>query len=919
MIITYWKSVFVVDKADTPAERVALKKAGFELHEPSVCPMNKKCRACRANIGSRYWSNKVESATRLKQYCNQRALDVMADHLKKLQSSRATTSDVVVPTPPGLSLKPYQKAGVAYMIAHKDTYVGDDMGLGKDQPLDAKILTPTGWTTMDKVKKGQLVVGSDGRSYPVEGVYPQGKRKVFRMTFQDGATTECGEEHLWEVNTPLRHHRGYQPKVLTTRQIMDIGLKDKNNRIHFVRLIKPRDYSKKPLPINPYVMGYLLGNGGLSQGSVNVTIPDQESVDRLSILLPKGIHLSKRAPIEYRITTHEQQPGKPNPFLNQMRKLGLMGHLSIEKWIPPEYLWTTKENRIALLQGLIDSDGHVRPVDANIEYTSSSPQLAKDVQQLIWSLGGTAKIRPKETKRHTSYRMSVILPNDILPCCLERKLEHRQTRKKYPPSRSITKIEYVGLKETQCIAVASPDHLYVTDDFILTHNTVETLGFINYLRPTTPTLNTLIVAPTTLSYNWREEIERWTVPVNGRLPEIIIVPSSSFEVPKRDNLIVVTNYEKLTGDTLLTDSLKRVWDVLVLDEAQALKNWHAQRTQAVLGPEGLMQRAHRSVFLSGTPIENYPKEIWSIAASICPAKFGDWFEYAGRYCGLHREDHGGRSALVDTGATHLAELQQRLRSTFMIRRLKSDVLKELPPKRRQLIVLGDSKVDWSADPDFKRWKDLYESDYEAKLAHLEAAKTREEYANAARHLELFTGVAFKDMSKLRHKTAMAKLPACIEYIDNALKAGLDKLVIFAHHQDVLKELARHYGDRAVSLDGETPQKDRGAIVKSFQEGKTQIFIGGLKAAGVGLNLHAASTAIFIELDWNPAKLSQAEDRLCRFGQEKMVHVIHLVLDGTLDVNICKRVLSKMAVVDKALNQHPDIGIKRSPQVEMELA
>ena len=579
MIITYWKGVFVVDKADTPVERIALKKAGFELHEPSVCPMNKRCRACRANIGSRYWSNKVESATRLKQYCNQRALDIMTDHLKKLQSSRAVTSDIVVPTPPGLALKPYQKAGVAYMIAHKDTYLGDDMGLGK---------------------------------------------------------------------------------------------------------------------------------------------------------------------------------------------------------------------------------------------------------------------------------------------------------------------------------------------------TIQTLGFINYLRPTTPNLNTLIVAPTTLSYNWREEIERWIVPVNGKLPEIIIVPSNSFEIPKRNNLIVITNYEKLTGDTLLGDSLKRVWDVLVLDEAQALKNWHAQRTQAVLGPEGLMQRAHRSVFLSGTPIENYPKEIWSIAASICPAKFGDWFEYAGRYCGLHRENHGGRSTLVDTGATHLAELQQRLRSTFMIRRLKSDVLKELPPKRRQLIVLGDSKVDWSADPDFKRWKDLYEKDYEAKLAHLEAAKTQEEYANAARHLELFTGVAFKDMSKLRHKTAMAKLPACIEYIDNALKAGLEKVVIFAHHQDVLKELARHYGEQAVSLDGETPQKDRGPIVKKFQEGNTRIFIGGLKAAGVGLNLFAASTAIFIELDWNPAKLSQAEDRLCRIGQEKMVHVIHLVLDGTLDVNICKRVLSKMAVVDKALNQHPDVVVKTSPQVEMAL-
>ena len=579
MKITYWKGVFVVDAAQTPEERTTLKKAGFEWHEPSVCPVDKRCRACRAGVGSRYWSSRVEAATRLKKFCNERALTTMDEHLQKLALSRATTSDVVVPAPPGLTFKPYQKAGVAYMLAHKDTYVGDDMGLGK---------------------------------------------------------------------------------------------------------------------------------------------------------------------------------------------------------------------------------------------------------------------------------------------------------------------------------------------------TIISIGFINILRTTNPNLNTLIVAPSTLAFNWRAEVDTWVVPVRGKKPEVIVVPSSRYEIPKRDNLLVVTNYEKLTGDTLFTDSLKRVWDVAIFDEAQALKNWQSKRAQAVLGPEGLMQRAHRTAFLSGTPIENYPKEIWSIAAAICPAKFGDWWEYAKRYCGLHKEQRLGGSYTVDTGATHLGELQQRLRASFMIRRLKSDVLAELPPKRRQLVVLGDSKVDWSRDPDFKRWRDLYEQDYEQKLAALESAKTQEDYRRASRHLEEFTGVAFKDMSALRHKTALAKLPACIEYLDNALDVGLDKLVVFAHHQEVLQALAAHFGPAAVSLDGETPQKKREEVVRRFQEGDARVFIGGLKAAGVGLNLHAASTAVFLELDWNPAKLSQAEDRLCRIGQKKMVHVIHLVLDGTLDVNICKRVLRKMDMIDKVLNQHPEHGVK-APSAQTAMA
>ena len=754
MIVTFWKGIFVVDRAETLTERTELKRAGFELHEPSICPLDKRCKACRAGVGARYWSDKIESATRMRPYCNALALATMREHLARLAKSRATTSDIVVPTPPGLALKPFQRAGVEYMLAHKDTYVGDDMGLGKEQPLDAKILTPNGWRTMGDIKKGNLVVGSNGHAYPVPGVYPQGVRKVFRITFQDGASTECGENHLWEVNTTSRIQLGFPPQILSLHQIMDIGLLNKDD-YYVIRMINP-----------------------------------------------------------------------------------------------------------TILKSLIDKHGFSRPT-------------------------------PRYQKTNPLYRL-------------------------------IEMVEPIGIKETQCIAVASPDHLYVTDDFILTHNTIQTLGFLNCLRTTQPDLNVLILAPSTLAFNWRDEAQKWLIPGRTGFPEIVIPTSATHEVPKRDNLLVIINYEKVIRDSLLTDSLKRVWDVLVCDEAQALKNWAAKRSQAVLGQEGLMQRAHRSVFLSGTPIENYPKEIWTIAAAICPAKFGDWWAYAKRYCGLHQEVTAeGHSRMVDTGATHLGELQQRLRSTFMIRRLKADVLKELPPKRRQLIVLGDSKIDWSRDPDFVRWKELYDKDYEQKLAALEAAHTSEAYKRAVRELDAFTGVAFKDMSALRHKTAMAKLPACIDYVDQILETGIDKLVIFAHHQDVLQKLTEHYGEAAVSMSGETKQSERELVKKKFQDtptksGGARIFIGGLKVAGVGLNLHAASTVIFIEIDWNPATLTQAEDRLCRIGQTKMVHVIHLVLDGTLDVAICKKVVAKQEVVDKALNRTPEHGLKLSAQTVMAL-
>jgi SWI/SNF-related matrix-associated actin-dependent regulator 1 of chromatin subfamily A len=721
MIVTFWKGIFVVDK---PEDRPVLTKAGFEPHEPSLCTPDKRCKACYAKIGNRWWSNRVESATRLRAYCNQLALAAIKTHVDKLAKSRAVTSNIVVPSPPGLKYAPYQLAGIAFIRDHKDTLLGDDMGLGKDQPLDAKILTPYRWTTMGEVKKGQLIIGSDGRSYPIEGVYPQGKQKIYRVTLENGASTECGEEHLWEVHTHTDSLVNCRPKILTTKQIIDAGLRNTDNR---------------PTHLIPTRIDYI--NLGIS----------------------KPIRL-----------------------------------------------------------------------------------------------------------------------------------------------RFIDKIEFVGMKESQCIAVRSPDHLYVTDDYILTHNTIQALGFVNHMRSSDPKpKSVLIVCPSTLRFNWRQEIERWLVK-----PMTVVIPTGpKFEVPKQDNIVVITNYEKLIGVNPFTESLKRVWDVLVCDEAQALKTWNTKRSQAILGREGLLQHAHRFLALTGTPIENYPKEIWPLAAAICPAKFGDRIAFLKRYCALHDEKRGGRVVAVDTGATNLGELQQRLRASFMLRRLKGDVLKELPPKRRQLVILNDAQADWSRDPDFRRWRELYERDYEAKLAALEAAKTHVEYRLAVRALDEFTGVAFQEMSDFRHRTALAKLPACIEYVDDMLAAGLDKLVIFAHHQDVLAKLAEHYGDQAVSLHGATRQQDREKVVRAFQDGDKKIFIGGLKAAGIGLNLYAASTVVFIEIDWNPAVLSQAEDRLCRMGQKKMVHVIHLVLDGTLDVNICKRVVAKQQVIDKALNRLPDHGIK----------
>jgi hypothetical protein len=918
--ITFWKGVFCAEHS-TLDEAKLLKSRGFELHEPTMCDRSTGCRACRAGIGRRYWSPRVEDAARLRSYCTPRGLAALAPHLRRLAQSRATDANVEIPAPPGLAYEGYQKAGIAYALQHKDTLFGDEMGVGKDQPLDAKILTPSGFITMGSVRLGNLVIGSDGLAYPVTGIYPQGMKPVFRVTFQDGSSTECGEHHLWEVNTACRKNARQPPRVLTTRQIIDAGLALKNgNRLHYVRLALPFSHPEREHLIHPYVMGYLLGNGGLSQSSVRVTIPDQESVSRIENFLPTEYYLSQQQTEIAYIVARRDGHRHSNQVLHEMQRLGLMKHLSCEKFIPPEYTLDSTRNRIFLLQGLVDSDGHVQPQNGNVEYTSSSHKLARDVQKLVWSLGGVAKVQPRKTKCLPSYRMSVQLPNDISPCLLQRKLANVRPRTKYHPCRSITKIESVGVKETQCISVASPDHLYVTDDYVLTHNTVESLGFVNHTRPR----SVLVICPATLVYNWRAEILKWLVD-----PYEVWIPETSEEVPDLrtldHRLVVVTNYEKVCGRTVkgeyrttaLSRSVLQEWDLGIFDEAHYLKNPEALRSRAVLSENGIYDHVKRALFLTGTPMENRHREIWPLASRLCPRVFGDRHQFETRYCGLHLEQRGDRKVYVADGSTRPAELQQKLRSTFMIRRLRKDVLKELPPKRRQLFVL-DEQVDWTKYPELAKWQDTLGQDYEDALEELEveACRSAEAYAQAVRKLDAIA-VEFTRVSDVRHKTGLLKLPACLRFSDTLLECGADCISIFAHHRDVIQKIHEHYGERACVIHGDTPKKKRFEIVQEFQTGKYQVFVGELRAAGTGITLTRASTSVFFETDWNPATVNQAEDRHCRYGQKKMVQIFHPVLDGSIDANMVKKMLAKQTAIDKALDHLPES--ERMKQVSLPLA
>jgi SWI/SNF-related matrix-associated actin-dependent regulator 1 of chromatin subfamily A len=372
--------------------------------------------------------------------------------------------------------------------------------------------------------------------------------------------------------------------------------------------------------------------------------------------------------------------------------------------------------------------------------------------------------------------------------------------------------------------------------------------------------------------------------------------------------------KKPSGNLTVWQSLmRRQWDLVVMDEAHLLKNHDAARTKCVIGnllkeKAGIVTRARKKIFVTGTPLPNRPVEMWPILAACSPETFGNYDLFTKRYCDAHQEFVGGgkKKVLNVKGASNLEELQEKLRSTCMIRRSKSEVLAELPPKIRQIIELPvPPEVARLVDEELATFRSKYEDKLDVvreELALAEESKDEAAYRAAVEKLEYIQRVAFMEMSKVRHLVAVAKLPLCIEHVRNALESG-NKIVLFAHHKDLIQKFIEEFGDEAVVLYGETKEQDRDDAVVRFQtDPNVKLFIGGLLAAGLGLTLTASAHAIFAEQSWVPWHVSQAEDRLHRIGQEEPVLVHHLVWNGSLDARMVQMLVEKQNIADLALDK-----------------
>jgi ATP-dependent Clp protease ATP-binding subunit ClpA len=370
-------------------------------------------------------------------------------------------------------------------------------GVGKAQPLHSKILTPSGWTTMGAIKIGDVVSTPDNGTALVDGVFPQGKRDVYSVTFTDGRTVEASDEHLWKVwahnhlnQKNTRTNKSGQWKLITTKELKERVEASKNNKLA-IQLVEPMQLSSSPseLPIPSYVMGALLGDASFGK-DIRLTSADDfiiEKVDRL--IMPLGMMLSrhKHDQISYSIKSIEplNQRGVKGVWGNSLKKtldsLQLLGKRSWEKHIPDEYKNSPIQDRLELIQGLMDTDGYVGK-NGTLHFYTTSEQLAEDFIYVVRSLGGVAKRKSKQTyyeylgerkAGRPSYTISIRFKNPEMLVSLPRKLERIPSNYQYATTlkNTIEKVDFIGREEVQCIHLNNEEHLYITNNFVVTHNT----------------------------------------------------------------------------------------------------------------------------------------------------------------------------------------------------------------------------------------------------------------------------------------------------------------------------------------------------------------------------------------------------------------------------------------------------------------
>uniref|UniRef100_A0AAR2KA13 SWI/SNF-related matrix-associated actin-dependent regulator of chromatin subfamily A-like protein 1 n=1 Tax=Pygocentrus nattereri TaxID=42514 RepID=A0AAR2KA13_PYGNA len=418
-------------------------------------------------------------------------------------------------------------------------------------------------------------------------------------------------------------------------------------------------------------------------------------------------------------------------------------------------------------------------------------------------------------------------------------------------TRSLMPFQLYGVN----FAVSREGRLLLADDMGL-GKTVQAICIAAYYRKEWPLL---VVTPSSVRFTWAEAFRRWLPSVAADRINVVVKGKDKL----RSGLVNIISYDLLSK--MDKQHLANPFSVLIMDESHFLKNIKTARCRASLS---LLKAAKRVVLLSGTPAMSRPAELYTQILAVRPTLFPRFHDFGVRYCDAKQLPWGWDYS----GSSNLTELKLLLEESLMLRRLKSDVLSQLPAKQRKVVTVTTDGIN---------------------------ARTKAALSAAAK--ELASGQKEALLVFFNH-TAEAKIRAIMEYISDMLECGREKFLVFAHHKRVLDSISKELTDKGVCyirIDGSTPSAERQQLCEKFQFSQQScVAVLSITAANMGLTLHAADLVVFAELFWNPGILIQAEDRVHRIGQTSSVDIHYLVARGTADDYLWPMIQEKMNVLEQ---------------------
>jgi hypothetical protein len=817
----------------------------------------------------------------------------------------------------GKKLYKHQEEGVKFLLSRNGCILADDMGLGKGLVTNTLAITPTGKKKFGDLKVGDRIIGSNGKPCNIIGVYPQGLKDIYKITFNDGYSITTDGSHLWTVsscnsgeNSKTRENKY---KTLSTEQMLDENLtlelkgtgrngkkpykfktyyKQKNGNSKWqIPIVKPIQFENNDiLPIEPYLLGLALGDGHFTKSSAIKINLHENDFDELF----DGITL----------TEHKHDKNNRTAYINyhssDIKKLKLEHTRSETKFIPEIYKYSSIENRLAILQGLMDTDGHcMKSKNDNFngtEYCTVSERLADDVAEIVHSLGGIVRKKSKIGKYkkpdgtvvecRKAYRLNIKMPEQFNPFRLKRKAVEYNPPKKYKIGRYIKNIEPCGQAETVCIAVDADDKLYATEHAIVTHNTTQSI--VAALESGAERI--LIVTPSSTKINWEREI-------NVFCDDTAIIDGKKFNSAKFTiiNFDILKNFHTLTDGkkkkegeaekVLIRDLANQNFDLAIIDEAHYLKNHESIRGK-IMVELTVKHNIPKVWLLTGTPVANRPMDFFNLLKIIKSPIAENWKHYAVRYCDgrqfMRTLKNGQRKQIwLTDGASNLEELAAKTKN-IILRRLKTEVL-DMPDK---VVTPIYHKLDLNG------WKmyDLLWDEYMAKRK-AEGKKSIESQKDLV------------ELILLRKFIAMSAIPSTIEMVENAIEMGR-KVIVFTSFTEELEALSEHFGKAAVKHNGPMTTRAKQKSVDDFQNNpKVKVFVGNIKSAGVGITLTEATVVIFNSFDWVPGSNEQAEDRSFRIGQKNDVNVYYQLFVDTISTRMWNMLNNKKDIINTIMGDN----------------